>query len=89
MQKYCSGLLCPPAGHLPDPEIEPASPALQVDSLPSEPLTAFQFLTTAKNKQVNKTSMDTAQSPFLTNQRREIPKHLSLCFVYFSLVLLE
>ena len=35
-QEYWSGLPCPPAGDLPDPEIEPASPALQADSLPTE-----------------------------------------------------
>ena len=33
-QKYWSGLLLPAPGDVPDPEIEPASPALQVDSLP-------------------------------------------------------
>ena len=36
-QEYWSGLPCPPPGHLPDPGIKhtsPASPALQVDSLP-------------------------------------------------------
>ena len=35
-QEYWSGLPCPPPGDLPDPEIEPgspAAPALQVDSL--------------------------------------------------------
>ena len=32
----CSGLPCPPPGDLPNPEIEPRSPALQVGSLPSE-----------------------------------------------------
>ena len=31
-----SRLLCPPAGDLPDPGIKPRSPALQMDSLPSE-----------------------------------------------------
>ena len=36
-QEYWSGLPCPPPGDLPDPEIEPNSPALQVNSLPSEP----------------------------------------------------
>ena len=35
--EYCSGLPCPPPGNLPDPEIEPRSPALQVDSLPWKP----------------------------------------------------
>ena len=36
-QEYCSGLPCPSPGDLPDPGIEPGSPALQADSLPSEP----------------------------------------------------
>ena len=34
-QEYWSGLACPP-GDLPNPGIEPGSPALQVDSLPAE-----------------------------------------------------
>ena len=33
-QKYWSGLPCPPPGNLPNPGIEPGSPALQVESLP-------------------------------------------------------
>ena len=36
-QEYWSGLLCCPPGHLPDPGIQPGSPALQADSWPSEP----------------------------------------------------
>ena len=32
-----SGLPFPSPGDLPDPEIEPGSPALQADALPSEP----------------------------------------------------
>ena len=36
-QEYWSGLPCPPAGDLPDPGIEPKSPALEADSLRSEP----------------------------------------------------
>ena len=35
-QEYCSGLPFPSPGALPDPEIEPRSPALQVDSLLTE-----------------------------------------------------
>ena len=35
-QVYWSGLPFPPLGDLPDPGIEPGSPALQEDSLPSE-----------------------------------------------------
>ena len=37
---HWSGLPCPPSGNLPNPAIEPmssVSPALQVDSLPTEP----------------------------------------------------
>ena len=40
-QEYWSGLPCPPLGNLPNPGIEPRSPTLQTDSLPSQP----QFLT--------------------------------------------
>ena len=36
-QEYWSGLPCCPAGDLPIPGIKPRSPALQTDSLPSEP----------------------------------------------------
>ena len=50
-QEYRSGLLFPSPGDLPDPRIEPRSPALQADSLLSEPLgkplkqlTIFQFI---------------------------------------------
>ena len=36
-QEYWSGLLFPSPGDLPDPGIEPRSPSLQADALPSEP----------------------------------------------------
>ena len=36
-QEYWSGLPFPSPGHLPDPGIEPGSPALQADALTSEP----------------------------------------------------
>ena len=36
-QEYWSGLPYSPPGDLPNPEIKPRSPTLQVDSLPSEP----------------------------------------------------
>ena len=36
-QEYWSGLPCPPLGDLPNPGIKPRSPALQVNSSPSEP----------------------------------------------------
>ena len=36
-QEYWSGLPFPSPGDLPNPGIEPKSPALQADTLPSEP----------------------------------------------------
>ena len=36
-QEYWSGLPFPSPGHLPNPGIDPRSPALQADSLPTEP----------------------------------------------------
>ena len=36
-QEYWSGLPYPPPGDPPNPGIEPRSPALQADSLPSKP----------------------------------------------------
>ena len=36
-QEYLSGLSFPSPGDLPDPRIEPRSPSLQADTLPSEP----------------------------------------------------
>jgi len=36
-QEYQSGLPCPPPGDCPNTGLEPRSPALQVDSLQSEP----------------------------------------------------
>ena len=35
-QEYCNGLPCPPQGDLLNPGVEPMSPALQADSLPTE-----------------------------------------------------
>ena len=40
-QEYWSGLPFPSPGGLPDPGIEPESPALQADALPSEPPAFF------------------------------------------------
>ena len=36
-QDFWSGFPCPPPGDLPYPEIKRVSPALQADSLPTEP----------------------------------------------------
>ena len=37
LPEYWSGLPCPPPRYLPNPGLEPRSPALQADSLTSEP----------------------------------------------------
>ena len=42
-QEYWSGLPFPSPGDLPDPGIEPASPAVQAASLPSEPSTSVNL----------------------------------------------
>ena len=42
-QEYWSGLPFPSPGDLPDPGIEPMSPALQADALPSEPPGKFNI----------------------------------------------
>ena len=48
-QGYLNGLPFPSPGDLPDPGMEPRSPALKVDSLPSEPLGKLT-LDTKKNQ---------------------------------------
>ena len=48
-QGYCSGLPFPSPGDLPDPGIEPRSPALQADALPSEPLVDLFKITKSYN----------------------------------------
>ena len=43
--QYWSGLPRSPPGDLPNPGIEPGSPTLQVDSLPSEPPVKQMYIT--------------------------------------------
>ena len=43
-QEYWSGLPFPSSGDLPDLGIEPGSPALQADSLPTELLTLEYYI---------------------------------------------
>ena len=49
-QEYWNQLSCPPPGDLPKPGIKPRSPALQEDSLPSEPSGKPHFIIQAKDK---------------------------------------
>ena len=44
-QEYWGGLPFPSPGDLPDPGIEPRSPALQADTLPSEPPGSLKYST--------------------------------------------
>jgi len=47
-QEYWSGVPFPSPGDLPDPGIEPESPALLADALPSEPPGKLESLVKAK-----------------------------------------
>ena len=49
-QESWSGLPCPPPGALPNPGIELGSPALQADSLPSEPASEGSSVLGAKGR---------------------------------------
>ena len=59
-QEYWSQLPCPPPGDLPDPGIKPRSPALQADSLLSEP--------PGKPKNIGVGSLSLLQGIFLTQE---------------------
>ena len=48
-EEYWSGLPFPSPGDLPNPGIEPRSPALQADSLPSEPSEKLAFVEDSGN----------------------------------------
>ena len=52
-QGYWSGLPFPSPGDLPDPEIEPGSPALQADALSSEPLGKLTILKSTIHQGIN------------------------------------
>ena len=58
--KYWSGEPFPSPGNLPNPGIEPRSPALQVDSLPAEPQ--------GKPKNTGVGSLSLLQGIFLTQE---------------------
>ena len=51
-QEYCSGLPFSSPGDLPDPGIEPGSPALEADALTSEPPGKLRECKLKKNKLV-------------------------------------
>ena len=61
-QEYWSGLPFPSPGDLPDPGIRLRSPALQVDSLPSEPPLLFIEWLTVSNYMPMKKIMEKKKS---------------------------
>ena len=80
-KEYWSGLPCPPPGDLPNSGIEPKFPALQVDSLPSEP--------PGKPKNTGGGSLSLLQGIFLTQELNHgllhcrwifLPVELKPCF---------
>ena len=62
-QECCSGLPCLPPGDLPNPGIEPSSPTVQADSLPSEP--------PGKPKNTGVGSLSLLQGNFLTQESNQ------------------
>ena len=67
-QEYWGGLLFPSSRDLPDPGIEPGSPTLQADSLPSEPAEKPQ-VTDSKGSYLLLISILRVLSPFQTQSR--------------------
>ena len=53
-EDYWSGLPFPPPADLPNPGIEPGSPARQPDALPSEPPRRSDFLTIPTYQTIHK-----------------------------------
>ena len=78
-QEYWNGLPCPSAGDLPDLGIEPGSPALQADALPSEPPGKPQKNLGRKIKVVGAGNSFTFKNPGLNECRDFLRKALYEC----------
>ena len=65
-QEYWSGLPFPSPGDLPNPGIQPGSPALQSDALSSEPQFDLICLLTKKKKKKEKEKKDYKREALLT-----------------------
>ena len=67
-QQYWSGLPCPPPGNLPNPGIKPRSPALQADSLltepPGKPILFHWFSSVAQSRPTLCNPMDCSMPSF-------------------------
>ena len=87
-QEYWSGVPLPSPGDLPNPGIEPGSPALQADALPSEPpgkLTSFHFMCVTPpatwrpaGVSTEESVLDRARTPELLEQHRVLMEAVSL-----------
>ena len=80
-QGYWNGLPFPSPGDLPDPGIEPGSPTLQADSLPSEPpgkLLGGRFLTTGPPA---KSPVESSQEVFCMD--RSQGPFFPFCFLFY------
>ena len=77
---YQNGLSCPPSGDLPDPGMEHASPALQVDSLPlrhqGRPVVVVQSLSHVQLFATPWTEVCQASLSFTISQ--SLPKHMCI-----------
>ena len=77
---YWNGLSCPPSGDLPDPGMEHASPALQVDSLllrhQGRPVVVVQSLSHVQLFTTPWTEVCQASLSFSISQ--SLPKHMSI-----------
>ena len=78
--EYWSGLSCPPPGNLPNPRIKPKSPALQADSLPSEP--------PGKTKDTWVGSLSLLQGIFVTQESNWVLLHFRQSLYQLSLNIL-
>ena len=85
-QEYWSGLPFPSPGDLPDPGMEPGSPALQADSLPSEPpgkpSTVRAIIKKKKERKKNKGNSGTVAATMPAAR-----KPCTFCKICFYLVL--
>ena len=85
-QEYCSGLSFPSPGDIPHPGVKhesPVSPALQLDSLPSEPsekvvFFVFCFLWVIKDFKVTYIKFNFPKVTHQINYRTEIQNHVFL-----------
>ena len=82
-----SGLPCPPPEDLPNPEIKPRSPTLQVDFLPSEP--PSRIITHRKNLEKHALYLMSALFPTPQHTRSHCPSMQADCLLPSRWVILK